>query len=186
MRFKEPLFLIVSFVSIIIGLIILNSPPDIKTICKHYGISCKVVDIYIPNRPPNAFVIKDEPIIYRQNNIQKLLSKAEMNSILYHELGHLVLQHDKRTQEAERINKTVYGKPLSKEARCHIERQFEFEADQFSVQVSKQFNTPSKLDETFERLAKNKDIEYCSHPSFSRRIEMIRYWEDIYDVTKKN
>ena len=186
MKFKEPLFFMVLFVSMLIGLIILNTPPDIKTICKHYSISCEVVDVHIPNKPPNAFVIRDKPIIYRQNNIQNILSKAEMNSILYHELGHLVLQHEKRAREAERINKAVYGKSLSKEAKCHLERQFEFEADQFSVQVSKQFNTPSMLDETFERLGMNKDVEYCSHPSFNRRIEMIKYWEDVYDVTKKN
>lgn len=183
MRFKEDLLTAVFIVGIVIGLYYLIIPPDIKTVCDHYGISCDVVHINIPNKPPNAFVIEGRPIIYLQNNIDKILTRDELNSILYHELGHLVLQHEKRAKEADRLSKIVYKYPLSQEARCHMERQFEYEADQFSVQVSKQFGQPSKLDEIFEQLGVNKDREYCSHPSMNKRIEMIRYWEKIYGVT---
>lgn len=184
MKFKD----IVIFTSLVFILIVTvgvkNTPPTFEQICKDYGVECSLVRVYTKDGKPNAFSKNGDGTIYIKNDMDKKLSKSEWNSILYHELAHIVLQHSKRMKEAQQLMKNSEGRILNKYEWCHIKREQEYEADAFTVEIARRYGVPSHLDEAFIKLFPKDKFkeEYCTHPSFNRRVKYIRELEKKYNV----
>lgn len=180
MRFKNLILVLM----LLLGIAIANGPPSFEKVCKDYGVECELIRIYTEDGRPNAFSRNGDGTIYIKNDMDKLLSKSEWNSILYHELAHIVLQHSKRMEEAQLLMKSTQGRTLNQYEWCHIKREQEYEADAFTVEIAKRYGVPSHLDEAFIRLFPKEKFkeEYCTHPSFNRRIEYIRELEKKYNV----
>lgn len=184
MRFKDFILVLMLLFSFTIGIGIANAPPSFERVCKDYGIKCELIRIYTEDGRPNAFSRNGEGTIYIKNDMDKNLSKSEWNSILYHELAHIVLQHSQRMKEAQQLMKSTQGRILNKYEWCHIKREQEYEADAFTVEIAKRYGVPSHLDEAFIRLFPKDKFkeEYCTHPSFNRRVKYIRELEKKYNV----
>lgn len=184
MRFKDFILVLTLLLSFTIGIGIASAPPSFEQICKDYGVECSLVRIYTKDGKPNAFSKNGDGTIYIKNDMDKKLSKSEWNSILYHELAHIVLQHSKRMKEAQQLMKNSEGRILNKYEWCHIKREQEYEADAFTVEIARRYGVPSHLDEAFIRLFPKDKFkeEYCTHPSFNRRVKYIRELEKKYNV----
>lgn len=170
-----------------VGLVIIwflgvdSKQKPIEQICIENGIHCQVV--YLKNGVPNAFVQEDKPVIYVTGDLQNKISKDELQSVLLHELGHLVLQHDKRFKEENEFHKSTFGYEMSPAQACSLHRQMEYEADRFSVLTAIKYGYPVLLDNFFENHLKNTKgyyLETCSHPAVYKRVEKIRELERIY------
>lgn len=165
---------------------VINSSSTVYNVCRYYGIHCVVVKHYTKDKLPNAAVVKDKPIIYLVNDIEKILSREELLSILTHEVGHLVLKHYSRMEEANRISKSIYGRPLTRGEFCHLKRQFELEADRFVAETSHKLGYPNEMAEGLRKLVPPEvsNLETCTHPSLNTRIKYIRYYEELYEEDK--
>ena len=172
------LLLLVVFVCII-----LNYPTaTVNDICNDFGLQCETV--YVDGEKPNVFVHKDIPTFYVVGGIEKKLTKDQLNIILLHELGHIVLKHHERLNREVAITSTYHNKRLSNEQFCSLSRNFEYEADIFATYVARKYNMPTVLDDTFEQLFGNTEHfnrESCTHPTFSQRIEYIRRFENYLE-----
>lgn len=185
MKFKDFIKVSMLLICFTVGIGIANAPPTFEEVCKDYGFKCEVIRIYTEDGRPNAFSRNGEPVIYIKNDMDKYLTKTEMASIMYHELAHLVLQHSQRMKEAQTLMKNSQGRILNKYEWCHIKREQEYEADAFTVEIARRYGVPSHLDEAFIRMFPKEKFkeEYCTHPSFDRRVKYIRELEKRYGVT---
>ena len=142
-----------------VGLVIIwflstdSKQKPIEQICIDIGIHCQVV--YLKDGVPNAFVYEDKPVIHVIGDLQNKISKDELQSILFHELGHLVLQHDKRFKEENEFQKKTFGYEMNPAQACSLRRQMEYEADRFSVLTAIKYGYPVLLDDFFEKHLKN-------------------------------
>ena len=170
-----------------VGLVIIwflstdSKQKPIEQICIDNGIHCQVV--YLKDGVPNAFVYEDKPVIHVIGDLQNKISKDELQSILFHELGHLVLQHDKRFKEENEFQKKTFGYEMNPAQACSLRRQMEYEADRFSVLTAIKYGYPVLLVDFFEYHLKNIKVYYldtCSHPAVYKRVEKIRELERIY------
>lgn len=168
---------------IVLLCMILNHPkPSVNDICNDFGLQCETV--YIDGGKPNVFVHKDEPTFYVAGNIEKRLTKDQLNIILLHELGHIVLKHHERLNREVVITSTYHNKQLSNEQFCSLSRNFEYEADIFATYVANKYGMPTVLDDTFEQLFGNTEHfnrESYTHPTFNQRIEYIRRFESYLE-----
>lgn len=159
---------------IIIGVLFfvkLCTPSDIfiQDVCEQYNISCKIERIE-SNGLPNAYANLDNNVIYIVGDIEKRLTKGEMESILLHEIGHIVLKHKERYQQQIKLNP---------QSSCAIRRAFEYEADMFSFAISSKNFRPTLLDNALDELVPTafQDMESCTHPSIKSRIELLKRLE---------
>lgn len=143
----------------------------IKDVCKQYNITCKFERIE-PNGLPNAYANLDNNVIYIVGDIEKRLTKREMESVLLHEIGHIVLKHKERYQQQIQLN------PKS---GCAIRRAFEYEADMFSFAISSKNFRPTLMDDALDELVPTafQDMESCTHPSIKSRIKLLKRLEGI-------
>lgn len=164
--------LVICFIVIgIIFIVDLGVPSDvfIKDICKQYNITCKIERIE-PNGLPNAYANLDNNVIYIVGDIEKRLSKREFESVLLHEIGHIVLKHKERYQQQIKLNP---------QSSCAIRRAFEYEADMFSFTISSKNFRPTLMDDALDELVPTafQDMESCTHPSIKSRIELLKRLE---------
>lgn len=159
---------------IIIGIIFFANlciPSDvfIQDVCKQYNITCKIKRIE-PNGLPNAYANLDNNVIYIVGDIEKRLSKREFESVLLHEIGHIVLKHKERYQQQIKLNP---------QSSCAIRRAFEYEADMFSFTISSKNFRPTLMDDALDELVPTafQDMESCTHPSIKSRIELLKRLE---------
>lgn len=163
-----------AFCLVIAGVILFANlciPSDIfiKDICKQYNITCKIERIE-PNGLPNAYANLDNNVIYIVGDIEKRLTKREMESVLLHEIGHIVLKHKERYQQQIKLNP---------QSSCAIRRAFEYEADMFSFAISSKNFRPTLMDNALDELVPTafQDMESCTHPSIKSRIELLKRLE---------
>lgn len=172
------LLLLIVFVCMMI-----NYPTaTVNDICNDFGLQCETV--YIDGEKPNVFVHKDEPTFYVVGGIEKKLTKDQLNIILLHELGHIVLKHHERLNREVAITATSHNKQLSNEQFCSLSRNFEYEADIFATYIANKYGMPTVLDDTFEQLFGNTEHfnrESCTHPTIKQRIEYIRRFESYLE-----
>lgn len=159
---------------IVIGVIFiadLGVPSEvfIQDVCKQYNITCKIERIE-PNGLPNAYANLDNNVIYIVGDIGKRLSKRELESVLLHEIGHIVLKHKERYQQQIKLNP---------QSSCAIRRAFEYEADMFSFAISSKNFRPTLMDNALDELVPTafQDMESCTHPSIKSRIELLKRLE---------
>lgn len=165
------IFAICLIIISVIFFVNLCTPSDIfiQDICKQYDISCKIERIE-PNGLPNAYANLDNNVIYIVGDIEKRLTKREMESVLLHEIGHIVLKHKERYQQQIKLNP---------QPSCAIRRAFEYEADMFSFATSSRNFRPTLMDEALDELvpAAFQDMESCTHPSIRSRIKLLKRLE---------
>lgn len=186
MTFKESIldWIFVLLVFFMLYMVIASGYPTatVNDICNDFELQCETV--YIDGGKPNVFVHKDEPIFYVAGGIEKKLTKDQLNIILLHELGHIVLKHHERLNREVTITATYHNKQLSNEQFCSLSRNFEYEADIFATYIANKYGMPTVLDETFEQLFGNTEHfnrESCTHPTISQRIEYIRRFESYLE-----
>lgn len=108
-------------------------------------------------------------LIYRMN-------KEQLRGVIYHELGHHILNHIEKLVEYMMDNPTEGG--YNKEAYNQFRRKHELEADRFAVYLSLFLFNDADLEGALKMLTPPEDY-YKTHPSHPSTYERIRQMELI-------
>lgn len=147
---------------------------DTNNICMKYNTVClfKV----IPSNNLNAYT--NGTTIFIFTRLINHLDEDELRSILFHELSHILLDHNNRI-----ISVHTSGEVMSKFEYRLFRQGCEMEADMLATHLLLSNGYPSKLDEALIKITPKGKLNYSSitHPSTISRVKNIRKIEVIYD-----
>lgn len=144
---------------------------EATNLCKIYLKQCS---IHYVNYDGMAAQTKYNGNIYISSGFVDKLTEAQLRSVLYHEVGHVVLEHiEKSAQYQYTCN---YYNTCNQEAVSNIHRKYEYEADRFAVLVTKFTGKPEGLEGALKIITPPSDMNttQTTHPSTSDRIREIR------------
>ena len=165
---------IISFILLFIILLtlpasgnILDLSTELETLCSMYQHECQVE--VIDNRYPQAYATRDNKIVFTTGMLKKLTDN-ELKSVGYHEVGHIIFNHYKRSDkffdnfDFQDNNKAI-----------EMRRNHEIESDLFSTYIDfKHENIPYLATALFKLTAPDKlSVATNSHPATSYRIEYM-------------
>lgn len=146
---------------------------DTNNICMKYNTVClfKV----IPSNNLNAYT--NGTTIFIFTRLINHLDEDELRSILFHELSHILLDHNNRI-----ISVHTRGEVMSKFEYRLFRQGCEMEADMLATHLLLSNGYPSKLDEALIKITPKGKLNYSSitHPSTISRVKDIRKIEVIY------
>ena len=152
---------------------------EVISICNEHNKPCRV-DVVRDFR--NRAYTRYNEITYT-TNLAESLNKDELRAILYHELGHVLLEHSLRGNAyMEQVYKE--GRTLTQTEFKNFRHTFETQADLKAVQLLYLNNKPMVLDKALLRVTEgmNPDEDSVSHPSTNKRIQnMHRYYKLLKD-----
>ena len=165
---------ILSFILLIITLLtlpasgsILDVSIELETLCSTYQHECQVE--IIDNKSPQAYATRDNKIVFTTGIIRKL-TEDELKSVGYHEVGHIIFNHYKRSDN-------FFNNFDFQDNRKAIEmrRNHEIESDLFSAYIDfKHDKIPYLATALFKLTAPDKlSIATSSHPATAYRIEYM-------------
>lgn len=165
---------IISFILLFITLLtlpasgnILDLSNELETLCSMYKHECQVE--VIDNKYPQAYATRDNKIVFTTGIIQKL-TENELKSVGYHEVGHIIFNHYKRSDkffdsfDFQDNNKAI-----------EMRRNHEIESDLFATYIEyKHGNIPYLATALFKLTSPDKlSIATDSHPATEDRIRYI-------------
>lgn len=146
---------------------------DTNNICMKYNTVClfKV----IPSNNLNAYT--NGTTIFIFTRLINHLDEDELRSILFHELSHILLDHNNRI-----ISVHTSREVMSKFEYRLFRQGCEMEADMLATHLLLSNGYPSKLDEALVKITPKGKLNYSSitHPSTISRVKNIRKIEVIY------
>lgn len=141
------------------------------TLCKIYLKQCTVHIVKYEGLGAQTRYGGD---IYITNSLVEKLTEPQMRSVLFHEVGHVVLEHIEKTAQYQQS--CEYYKTCNSEALSTVHRNYEYEADRFAVLVTKFTGKPEGLEGALVIITP-KDMfntTHATHPSTADRIQRIR------------
>ena len=165
---------IISFILLFIVLLtlpasgnILDVSIELETLCSTYQHECQVE--VIDNKYPQAYATRDNKIVFTTGIIKKLTDN-ELKSVGYHEVGHIIFNHYKRSDkffdnfDFQDNNKAI-----------EMRRNHEIESDLFATYIEyKHNNIPYLATALFKLTSPDKlTIATSSHPATAYRIEYM-------------
>ena len=140
-----------------------NISKDIENICKSYNKVCNIN--CIDKESKRAYSLPTE--IYIHKGLIDILDRDELQAVMLHEVGHIVLNHHKRYFS---FNWNNY--PVSYKSLKTFNHSQEYEADLFATYYqlnNKKLNyLPSALKKIMP--AGYENYETITHPSYTKRI----------------
>lgn len=103
----------------------------------------------------------------------EILTLDEYRSVVYHEVGHVVLRHSQR--QANWLISSANSGTFSKEAWIEMRHTHEYEADRFTSYTLLVINKTNKLDSALMKVVPSSlwNITTETHPSINNRIKRI-------------
>lgn len=165
---------IISFILLFIILLtlpasgnILDISIELETLCSTYQHECQVE--VIDNKYPQAYATRDNKIVFTTGIIKKLTDN-ELKSVGYHEVGHIIFNHYKRSDrffdnfDFQDNNKAI-----------EMRRNHEIESDLFATYIEyKHGNIPYLATALFKLTSPDKlSTATDSHPATSDRIRYM-------------
>ena len=165
---------IISFILLFIVLLtlpasgnILDVSIELETLCSTYQHECQVE--VIDNKYPQAYTTRDNKIVFT-TGIIKRLTENELKSVGYHEVGHIIFNHYKRSDrffdnfDFQDNNKAI-----------EMRRNHEIESDLFSTYIDfKHGNIPYLATALFKLTSPDKlTIATSSHPATEYRVRYM-------------
>lgn len=163
---------IISFILLFIILLTLptyGSIPDVlielETLCSIYQHECKVE--VTDNKYPQAYATRDNKVVFT-TGIIKMLTENELRSVGYHEVGHIIFNHYKRSDR-------FYGNFDFQDNNKAIEmrRNHEIESDLFSTYIDFKRGDVPYITTALLKLTSpaRMSVATDTHPSTLYRIE---------------
>lgn len=165
---------IISFILLFITLLtlpvsgsLLDISTELETLCSMYKHECQVE--VIDNKYPQAYATRDNKIVFTTGIIQKL-TENELKSVGYHEVGHIIFNHYKRSDrffdsfDFQDNNKAI-----------EMRRNHEIESDLFATYIEYKHNNIPYLATALFKLTSPDKLSTAtdSHPATEDRIRYM-------------
>lgn len=141
---------------------------EVSNLCKEYGTECYTKIEYCdkPNAYTNGFYI------FLCQETVDLLEPDELRGVLYHEVSHIILDHQSKISE---YDKQLAGLPEDKKRflMARYRNDSEMEADALAVELLIENNRPVTLIQSLHKTTRYSKQTF-THPSLIQREENIR------------
>ena len=140
-----------------------NISKNVESICKSYNKICDVN--YVDKEITRAYSLPTEIYVYK--GLIDILDKDELQAVMLHEVGHIVLNHHSRYFEY-----TWNNYPLSYNNKKFLNYSQEFEADLFATYYQLNNKKLNYLPNALKKIMPNgyENYETVTHPSYTKRI----------------
>ena len=147
---------------------------------KVFGETARVCKVF--NKTCTVHVVKYEGYgaqtryggdIYITNSLANRLNEKQLRSVMYHEVGHVVLEHIEKT--AQELYNCKQSNSCNPEQVSAIHRKYEYQADRFSVLTTLFTGKGEGLSEALTIITPPDQFykTQATHPSTADRIEAI-------------
>lgn len=140
-----------------------------ELLCKVYKKDCTFTEL----RDKHLLIYTTNmDMIFITSRIRELYSKEQLRGAIYHEVGHVVMEHLNKINGVE----AQCGKDCNREVINNMNRRFEFQADKFAVLVSKFLHLKADLEGGLMIITPPEHYytTHPTHPSTADRIKRIR------------
>lgn len=158
---------------------ILDVSIELETLCSTYQHECQVE--ITDNKSPQAYATRDNKVVFTTGIVRKL-TEDELKSVGYHEVGHIIFNHYKRSDN-------FFNNFDFQDNRKVIEmkRNHEIESDLFSTYIDFKHNKIPYLATALFKLVAPNELSKAtdSHPATEYRIRYM-YQFSNYLKEQKN